>query len=508
MSKVKLNIIANYFGKAWVTLLSLAFIPLYIKFLGIEAYALIGFFATLNSLFGLLDLGLSSTLNRELARSSVRENEETRTRNLLRTLEIIYILVALFIVVLVVSTSHFIATDWLNAESLSVETVGRAVALLGVAIGLQWPMGLYRGGLLGLQKQVLVNVINSVLAAIRGVGAILILWLVSPTIEAFFLWQAFVSFLGTSITGFMLWHSMPAGNQRSKFDKNLLRSVWKFAAGAMGASVTWVILSQLDKVLLGVLLPLKIYGYYMLAVVVASALMNFFGPVYTAIYPRLSQLAEINDQDALIQVYHRACQLTSVITLPVAALLAFFSYEIIFIWTSDSLIAENVNYLVALLVVGTAFHGMMYLPYALQLAHGWTTLCFYFNLIAIVLLVPMLFVMVHYYQAIGAAIVWLVLNACYVFFDILVMHTRILKGEQWQWYFKDIGLPLIAALAVAGVARWFLPSDLSLIYLVLYLAFVLLGSYIAAVLISPQIRVLARQHFPLRNYFGDKSGAN
>ena len=70
-SRVKLNIIANYSGKAWMTLMSLAFIPLYIKFLGIEAYALIGFFATLTSIFGVLDLGLSATLNREFGRASV-----------------------------------------------------------------------------------------------------------------------------------------------------------------------------------------------------------------------------------------------------------------------------------------------------------------------------------------------------------------------------------------------------------------------------------------------------
>jgi len=448
MSKVRLNIIANYSGKAWVALMSLAFIPLYLKFLGIEAYALIGFFATLNSLFGFLDLGLSSTLNRELARSSVREDDGQKTRDLLRTLESIYLVVALFIIVLVVSLSQFIATSWLNAESLSVDTVKNAVGLLGIAIGFQWPLGLYRGGLLGLQRQVLVNVINSGLATLRGVGAVLILWLISPTIEAFFLWQAFISLLSTIIMALLLWHSMPKGKLWAKFDAHLLRSVWKFAAGAMGASVTWVILSQLDKVLLGVLLPLKVYGYYMLAVMVASVLMHFFGPVYTAMYPRLSQLVEMNDQKTLIHVYHRACQLTSVMTLPVAMVLAFFSNDIMLLWTSDPVITNNSATLVALLIIGTAFHGMTYLPYALQLAHGWSSLRFYINLITIILLVPMLFIMVHYYQAIGAAIVWLVLNACYVFFDILIMHSRILIGEQRQWYFEDIGLPLVAALVV------------------------------------------------------------
>ena len=47
--------------------MSLAFVPLYIKFMGIESYGLVGIFASLLALFGLLDMGLSTTLNRELA---------------------------------------------------------------------------------------------------------------------------------------------------------------------------------------------------------------------------------------------------------------------------------------------------------------------------------------------------------------------------------------------------------------------------------------------------------
>ena len=44
------------------------FVPVYISYLGIEAYGLIGLFATLQAWLSLLDLGLSPTLNREMAR--------------------------------------------------------------------------------------------------------------------------------------------------------------------------------------------------------------------------------------------------------------------------------------------------------------------------------------------------------------------------------------------------------------------------------------------------------
>ena len=39
------NLVANYLGHGWTALMGIAFIPWYIKLLGIEAYGLIGVFA-------------------------------------------------------------------------------------------------------------------------------------------------------------------------------------------------------------------------------------------------------------------------------------------------------------------------------------------------------------------------------------------------------------------------------------------------------------------------------
>ena len=40
----KRNVLANFAGRAWSALMALAFLPLYIRFLGIESYGLVGIF--------------------------------------------------------------------------------------------------------------------------------------------------------------------------------------------------------------------------------------------------------------------------------------------------------------------------------------------------------------------------------------------------------------------------------------------------------------------------------
>ena len=67
---VRRNVVANYIGSFCQALLGFLFVPLYIKYLGIESYGLIGLSVSLSALLRLADLGLSSTLSREFARCS------------------------------------------------------------------------------------------------------------------------------------------------------------------------------------------------------------------------------------------------------------------------------------------------------------------------------------------------------------------------------------------------------------------------------------------------------
>ena len=113
------------------------------------------------------------------------------------------------------------------------------------------------------------------------------------------------------------------------------------------------------------------------------------------------------------------------------------------------------------LIIGTALNGLMNLPYALQLAYGWTKLVFYGNIVAVIVLVPMILSLVNIYGALGAAIAWIILNSGYVLIAIQIMHSRLLKGEQWRWYLTDVGKPFLAALTIALLWRMFTPAEMS-----------------------------------------------
>lgn len=489
MSLFKENVLANYAGRAWSGLMSLIFIPIYISCMGIESYGLVGFFITLQVILSLFDAGLSAALNRELALDSALQHTDTNTlRDLVRTLEIVYCLIGVSIAFMVWTLAPFIATYWINDSNLSKQSVNDAVRLMGLTLALQWPFALYSGGLMGLQKQVLLNGVTISVATLRWGGAAMVLWLISPTIQAFFLWQAFASAIQTLATGVLLWRCLPAADRAARFDQFTLLRIWRFAAGMTGISVMAVTLTQLDKVILSKLLPLETFGYYTLAAVVVSSLYLLITPIFSAAFPSFSQMVATGETEKLKNHYHQACQLASVVIFPPAVVLALFSEEILLVWTGSPITTANAHFLVSILVIGTALNSLLNLPYALQLAHGNTRFAFFGNAIALILLAPTIAWATMNYGALGAALAWVTLNCSYLLIGIPIMHKWLLKGELKRWYIVDIAMPLLGSLAIALPGRLLFPSQSSTASTLIWLLSVSAGAFLAAAAMTPSLR--------------------
>ena len=446
---LKKNLIANYLGQGWVALMNLVFIPMYIKYLGIEAYGLIGLYALLTAWLSLLDMGMTPTISREMARFTGGSHNAQSIRDLLRTIEVIAFGIALLIAAGVALASDWIASSWLQAESLPVDVVAQAFVIMGLVTSLRFVESIYRSCIVGLQRQVLFNIVNSALATVRGIGAVAILAWVSPTIEAFFLWQGLLSILALGILAGVTYASLPRIERMARFSMDALRSIWRFAGGMLGITFLSLMLMQVDKVLLSKLLSLSEFGYYMLATVVAGALYALIKPITQAVYPQLCKLHSREDEKGIVDLYHKAAQLVSVFVGSVAIVMIFFSETFLSLWTQDPALAERTAPLLSLLMLGNLVNGLMWMPYQTQLAHGWTSLSVKVNVVAVLVIVPAILWATPRYGAEGAAWAWVSLNAGYVLVAVHLMHRRILSVEKWHWYMEDLLAPLGAGTAAA-----------------------------------------------------------
>ena len=490
---LKRNLIANYVGQGWAALMGLAFVPLYIKYVGIEAYGLIGIFALLQAWLSLLDMGMTPTLSREMARFSGSTVSARSIRDLLRSIEIVALGVALVIAVGIWAASGWLASEWLRAEKLPVDSVAQAFAVMGAVTALRFVEGIYRSSIVGLQRQVLLNIINSTMATIRGLGAIAILAWVSPTIRAFFIWQGLISLATLPALALVTYSALPPADRGGRFSLDALRDVGRFAGGMVTITLLALLLTQVDKILLSRLLKLSEYGYYTLAAVVAGALYMLVGPITQAWFPRLSALHASNNTASLIKTYHQGAQLVSVVMGSAAVVLIAFAEPILHLWTQDADLAHRTAILVSLLSLGNLLNGLMWIPYQTQLAYGWTGLAVRTNIVAVLIIVPAILWITPHYGAVGAAWVWVSLNAGYVLIEIHFMHRRILTAEKWCWYIQDTFLPILSAVVVALLSRWVMPSTVTVLEKCAFIALASGATLAAASFAAPLVRRQIRE---------------
>ena len=118
-SSLKSNVIANFSGQIWITVIGILVVPIYLRYLGVELYGVIGVFWTLQNLLTFLDIGLAQTLNREIAHLSALPEKSQEMRDLTRTLELPHWLLSILLGLLTFLLSPVVAEYWVNAILIS-----------------------------------------------------------------------------------------------------------------------------------------------------------------------------------------------------------------------------------------------------------------------------------------------------------------------------------------------------------------------------------------------------
>lgn len=452
------NLVAAMASSAWTALVGLAVVPLYLKYLGIEAYGLVGFFATTQALLSLLDLGLAPTMNREVARCSASGNMK-EAGDLLHTLATLYWAMSVFILLLILGLAPFVSHYWLQSKHISQETITHAVMLMGLVAACRWPVGLYQGVLMGAQRLTVSSGINIAMTSLGSFGAVAILAFFSPTIHAFFIWQAGVGLLYVMTMRHFAW--LCIGKKDVHFKSAELKRIWRFSAGVGGTAVAGMISMQTDKILLSRMVDLADFGRYMLAVMVASGLSVLVTPAFSAIYPRFSALATTESWNELSRLYRLGTRLMASLLFPLAFAIAFFAKDLLLVWTGNKSLADVTAPLMALLTLGSAINGIMHFPYALQLACGLVRLPLFIAITLMVLIVPMIILLVFHYGVLGGSAAWLLLNAIYLPFGAWLTHRHILKGQGLKWVTQDVAIPMILSAIIIGAGENLLSGHVS-----------------------------------------------
>lgn len=481
------NVAANYVSQIYVTLVGLLILPVYLTLMGDEAFGLIGFFLLVQACFALLDLGLTPTVGRESARSRAGVIDSLTFRRLFRALGCIFAGVAFFGGATLFLYANQIATSWLNITAIPLREVRIAVQVMAISVALRWMGGLYRGVLTGTERLVWLSSFNILFATFRFVLVVPVMWHFGATPVVFFVHQLLVAI----VEALVLWWrvrsllpSLPTDSAPIGWSLAPILPVLNFSLIIAFTTSVWVLVSQLDKIVLSKILSLAEFGFFTLAVTAAGGVMTVSGPISNSIMPRLAKLHAEGRHDDLLRIYRRATQLVVIIAGSAAVTLSYYATEVIYAWTGDQALAKEVGPVMRLYAIGNGFLAVSAFVYYLQYAKGNLRYHFIGNCGLVALLIPMLILAATKYGALGAGYVWMAVNALYFFLWVAYVHHRLEPGIHVKWLAHDVLRIIFGPVVLLSVISLINTEALSRISSLLYVALIGAATLVAATLSS------------------------
>jgi O-antigen/teichoic acid export membrane protein len=337
--------------------------------------------------------------------------------------------------------ADLVAQQWLTIESLEMNTVVIAVQIMAISVALRWMCGLYRGVVTGSERLVWLSGFNVLIATLRFIAVFVSMLQFGFTPLVFFIHQlivALIELVGLFWMGSRLLPSKDSLQEKIGWSFKPVKPVLKFALTIAFTSSIWVLVTQTDKLILSGILPLAEYGYFTLAVLVASGIMVISGPISSAIMPRMARLNAEGKHDEMIQVYRNATQLVTVICGSAAITIAFTAEKLLFAWTGDTELAQQAAPILRLYAIGNGFLALAAFPYYLQYALGNLRYHLIGNAVTVCVLIPAIVFAASVYGAVGAGWVWLSLNGLFLLFWVGFVHYKLAPGLHMKWLLQDV----------------------------------------------------------------------
>ncbi len=468
--------------------------PLYLHYLGAEAFGLVGFYVMLQAWMQILDMGLTPVLSREMSRFRAGTLSVAEAAVRLRTLEVVQGVLAVSALTLLCVLSSWVGRAWFSAGTLSEESLTHCVILSGFAVALRWLAGLYRATLIGLERQDSVNVLVVGFATLRFVGVLPLLKYVSVYPEYFFGFQALVSIIELATFAWTVHRIIPCGISIGA-DRKALGAMLPMVGSMSFLTAMWVTMTQVDKLILSGLLTLKEYGYFTFAVMAASGVLVLVPPLNQIVQPRLIILTERREEDALAELYRLISQLAVIAFLALGGGLAFFAEPILRIWSGSGEVAAAAAPILFWYGLANAVVGILVPPFMLQFARGDLRLHVLGNLILLATLVPALVFSAQRWGAGGAGQVFFVINLLFLVFWIPIVHRRFLPDLTWQWSLHDILPVALVIWAVIAMASKILPNSLQPFHTLLWIGGVVIVAAIMGIVAGYHSRLLVKRLF-------------
>lgn len=494
--KSNVNIISNIFTKIFISFIALLFVPVYVNIIGLDYFGIIAIFTIISSIFGIFDLGISNSLNRLIAVNYEKGNAYIRLIKQTKALEVLYWILGLIITLIIIILSGIISEQLAESAQFPAERMKHVIVIFALLFFIQWPTNFYSAGIYGLQRHSLLNFSNIGMLLLRNFLGLIYLKYYDNSIEGFLYWQC-IGYFSWAVCLYIIFHKIfPKNDVPFKFSFKLIKELIPFAKGLFFISFLTVLITHFDKIILAKLLPIEELGVYGISAIAASLVGYYASGFYVAMFPKFSSLVN-SDTLQLKILFNKVTMVCSILTYTTMAIFVIYSYELIFLWTSNEDIVKASQTIIIILAIATAFNSQSSLFLALQLSQKRTLIPIIKNILMLFILIPTSIILVKSYGAIGAAMAWLFVTFLAFIFEPIFTYKTILGKGFFNWFFLSNFLPLFLTCSMAFLfSQLIAMPESKLISLAIIVVI-----FITVLILSTIISLKASNYMLLKNNF-------
>lgn len=451
---LKKNITANFITQLYSILGGIIVVPLLLKALGSEAYGIIGFYTLLQAWSGLLDLGLSPTISREVSKfmsNDSQNDDKNKFISFFHSVEIIFIVIGLLIGLGIFILKNWILNSWLNIGSIPEFDVSVSLIIIGSILSLRFLNSFYNGVLIGAEDLVWLSYLNVFLTTMRNFGVLIVLYFINSSLVAFFLFQLFIVLIGLAYIFKRTYLVLKIKYSIDKFDLESIKSKIPFAASIAYTGIIWLFLGQFDKLLFSNILPIDQFGYFTIVATVSNLILLLIGPIMQAIEPRMVSLVHIGKINEMLTLYKKSTQWMCVLIFSFSGMIAIYGYELLFLWTGNLEISKWGSEVLKWYTLGNGILAVSGFQHGLQYAYGNLKLHVYYNTFFAILAIPLIWFVSYQLGPLGAAKLWFALRCFGFLFWVPYIHYKFAKGIHLNWIRQDIIPTLLTSIIYLSI---------------------------------------------------------
>ena len=277
------NIVSNYVSVVWMGMLSLGFIPIYLRVLGPDQWGVVAVCMAVQGFLGLLDAGLGQIMPRDIA---LAQGNPSKTIHVFQLFNRSYLVLGLLGLLSAQLLVPVILSSWLHVTPDLQSDASLVLRLVVVQFFFQFVNSAHSGYWNGIQAQGRANFRQCLFGTLKHLMALTLVMVWVPKAYAYALPFALVSAVEW-------WFN------RRTVAKEFACSVstaptWKeYKALAHNAGVLAVgvfagmLVSQLDRIVLSGTLDASAYGAYVIVANLGLAFMQLQSPLVRAFFPRI-----------------------------------------------------------------------------------------------------------------------------------------------------------------------------------------------------------------------------